>query len=80
MTRRFLDILFAGRWDYYGHWSMTVIIGLVLLPWCGLFAGLIAWTLMFMKEVYDGVKAQFHWPDVLYNTYGMFTVWIIAII
>jgi len=80
MTNWFLNTFFRGKWFYYGHWSMTHIIGTFIALLIGAsfihyaIGALIAWAVMFLKEVIDWrTKGEFHVPDIYFNSYGGIT-------
>ena len=68
MTQKFLDTFFRGKWFYYGHFSMVLIIAFVTRDFyvlhfpfvlSGVLGAFTGWFVMFAKEVYDGYKGNF---------------------
>ncbi len=80
MTRKFLDILFRGKWDLYGHFTANFIFVVIAFPFVGCYA-VSGWFLFLGKEFYDWHKyGYFNWWDVVYNTYGATLAFLFTIL
>ena len=68
MTQWFLNTFFRGKWNNYGHFSLTSLGIIGLFPFIQLWANVV-YVLMTLKEVYEWrVRGYFDWEDQTFNT------------